>query len=82
MKSVITAHPGKFVGCLLADPTPGGGGARAIRELAATGLFRAARFNPYLWPEGERMTNEVRRLVLTPRRRVFGAIHSCGSTAV
>ncbi|GBG00055.1 hypothetical protein Rsub_12799 [Raphidocelis subcapitata] len=61
VQSVITAHPGKFVGCLLADPTPGGGGAGAIRELAATGLFRAVRFNPYLWPEGERMTNKVGR---------------------
>jgi hypothetical protein len=25
--SVLQAHPGKFVGCLLADPTPGKAGS-------------------------------------------------------
>jgi hypothetical protein len=58
--SVLVAHPGRFVGCLLADPTPGGGGAAEVERLAREQGFRAVRFNPYLWPEGERMTNEVR----------------------
>lgn len=59
--SVLTAHPDKFVGCLLADPTPGGGGAAAIEQLSREHGYRAVRFNPYLWPEGEKMTNEVGR---------------------
>jgi predicted TIM-barrel fold metal-dependent hydrolase len=56
---VLQQYPGKFVGCLLADPTPGGGGAAAIEQLAKEHGYRAVRFNPYLWPEGEKMTNEV-----------------------
>jgi predicted TIM-barrel fold metal-dependent hydrolase len=58
--SVLEAHPGKFVGCLLADPTSGGGGAAAIEQLAQQHGYRAVRFNPYLWPEGQKMTNQVR----------------------
>ena len=57
--SVLEQHPSKFIGCLLADPSPGGGGAAAIEELASQPGYRAVRFNPYLWPEGEKMTNEV-----------------------
>jgi hypothetical protein len=32
-----------------------------MEELAAAG-YRAVRFNPYLWPEGQAMTNEARRI--------------------
>lgn len=39
--------------------TAGGGGAAAIEQLAKEHGYRAVRFNPYLWPEGEKMTNEV-----------------------
>uniref|UniRef100_A0A383V5S3 Amidohydrolase-related domain-containing protein n=1 Tax=Tetradesmus obliquus TaxID=3088 RepID=A0A383V5S3_TETOB len=59
LNSVLEQYPDKFVGCLLADPTPGGGGAAAIEQLATEHGYRAVRFNPYLWPEGEKMTNEV-----------------------
>jgi predicted TIM-barrel fold metal-dependent hydrolase len=65
LNSVLKQYPDKFVGCLLADPTPGGGGAAAIEHLAKEHGYRAVRFNPYLWPEGEKMTNEVRGLQTT-----------------
>ena len=58
----VHRHPGRFVGCCLADPTAGGGGADALaRLLVPEGPFRAVRFNPGLWPEGERMTNPAGR---------------------
>ena len=78
---VVAKYPGRFVGCCLADPSEGGGGAEELARLlcggedgdAATsggasgegasdegeGVYRAVRFNPGLWPEGERMTNSV-----------------------
>ncbi|KAI8464534.1 MAG: hypothetical protein J3K34DRAFT_526120 [Monoraphidium minutum] len=59
--SVLEAHPQRFAGCLLADPRPGGGGAAEIERLHRAHGFRAVRFNPYLWPEGEGMANEVGR---------------------
>lgn len=54
--SVLRAAPTRFVGCLLADPRPEGGEAE-LRRLVNEEGYRAVRFNPYLWPEGERMTN-------------------------
>jgi hypothetical protein len=59
--AVLRQHPGRLVGCLLADPTPGGGGVAALAQLLTQEGYRAVRFNPYLWPEGEKMTNEVGR---------------------
>ena len=55
------APPGTLAGCLLADPTQGAAaGVAALRALAALTtdgddarrrqLYRAVRFNPYLWP--------------------------------
>ena len=50
---------------LLADPSVGGGGAAALGDLLAPrGPFRAVRFNPGLWPEGARMTDEVGKAML------------------
>jgi hypothetical protein len=40
---------------------PAGGGAAEVERLHRQHGFRAVRFNPYLWPEGEKMTNEVRQ---------------------
>lgn len=57
--NTIKNHPGKFVGCCLADPTEGGGGAKELRRLATEEGYKAVRFNPYLWPNGAKMTNET-----------------------
>lgn len=57
--SVIKARPGIFVGCLLADPRPGKDGLAELERLITTSGYRAVRFHPYRWPEGESMSNEV-----------------------
>ncbi|CAM6127928.1 unnamed protein product [Calypogeia fissa] len=59
VSSVLQEYPGKFVGCCLADPTDGGGGVRDLERLIKEEGYRAVRFNPYLWPPGQQMTNEV-----------------------
>lgn len=64
--SVLQQHSDTFVGCLLADPTPGGGGAAALEQLVTQHGYRAVRFNPYLWPQGESMANEVGQGQCTP----------------
>jgi len=56
----LKRYPDRLVGCLLADPSPSGSGAAAISKLAKEG-YRAVRFNPYLWPDGEKMTNKEGR---------------------
>ncbi len=57
--SVLRQHKGRLAGCLLADPTPGGGGVAALEQLVQQERYVAVRFNPYLWSEGEKMSNEV-----------------------
>uniref|UniRef100_A0A7R9XV14 Amidohydrolase-related domain-containing protein n=1 Tax=Prasinoderma coloniale TaxID=156133 RepID=A0A7R9XV14_9VIRI len=54
----VAAHPDRLTGVLLADPRPGGGGARALRELVSERGFRGVRFNPGLDPAGD-MTGAV-----------------------
>ena len=44
---------------LLADPTQGGGGVAQLEDLVSRLGYRGVRFNPYLWPEGEKMNNQV-----------------------
>jgi len=57
--SAIMKYPGRFVGCALANP--GGGGVDELEQLLSLPLtpFKAVRFNPSLWPEHEKMTNEL-----------------------
>jgi len=43
LNTVLQRYPGKFIGCLLADPTPGGGGPAAIRQLAKEHGYRCGR---------------------------------------
>ena len=59
VSNVLRRFPNKFAGTLLADPTPGGGGVAALQRLVLDEGYHAVRFNPYLWPEGQRMTNQV-----------------------
>lgn len=57
--SVLKKHPSKFVGCCLANPAEDGSGIQQLEHLILTDGYRAVRFNPYLWPSGQQMTNEI-----------------------
>ncbi|KAK6241818.1 hypothetical protein SCA6_007207, partial [Theobroma cacao] len=57
--SVLKKHPTKFVGCCLANPAEDGTGVKQLEDLILKDGYRAVRFNPYLWPSGQQMTNEV-----------------------
>ncbi|KAK1272236.1 hypothetical protein QJS04_geneDACA012565 [Acorus gramineus] len=57
--SVLKKHPSKFVGCCLANPAQDGTGIKQLEHLVQKDGFRAVRFNPYLWPSGEKMTNNI-----------------------
>ncbi|XP_073156332.1 uncharacterized protein [Henckelia pumila] len=59
VSSVLKKHPSKFVGCCLANPAEDGGGIKQLENLITEDGYRAVRFNPYLWPSGQLMTNEV-----------------------
>lgn len=36
-----------------------GAGVSAMEVLVAKDGYRCVRFNPYIWPDGQKMTNEV-----------------------
>ncbi|KAF8408449.1 hypothetical protein HHK36_007602 [Tetracentron sinense] len=57
--SVLKGYPSKFVGCCLANPAEDGSGLKQLEHLVLKDGYRAVRFNPYLWPSGQRMTNEI-----------------------
>ncbi|CAK9144349.1 unnamed protein product [Ilex paraguariensis] len=57
--SVLKKYPSKFVGCCLANPAEDGSGVGQLERLILKDGYRAVRFNPYLWPSGEQMTNEI-----------------------
>ncbi|KAF3432358.1 hypothetical protein FNV43_RR27098 [Rhamnella rubrinervis] len=57
--SVLTRYPTKFVGCCLANPAEDGSGIKQLEHLVLKDGFRAVRFNPYLWPSGLKMTNDI-----------------------
>ncbi|XP_075475129.1 uncharacterized protein LOC142505883 isoform X1 [Primulina tabacum] len=59
LSSVLEKYPSKFVGCCLANPAEDGGGIKQLENLITKDGYRAVRFNPYLWPSGQLMTNEV-----------------------
>lgn len=52
----MRAHPGKFKGMMLHDPSLSAEAAVARLEELVLGGFVGVRFNPYLWPEGGRMS--------------------------
>ncbi|XP_077229310.1 catalytic/ hydrolase [Tasmannia lanceolata] len=57
--SVLKKYPSKFFGCCLANPAEDGTGVGQLERLVLKDGYRAVRFNPYLWPSGQRMTNEI-----------------------
>ncbi|KAL3656018.1 hypothetical protein CASFOL_000414 [Castilleja foliolosa] len=57
--SVLKQFPSKFVGCCLANPAEDGTGVKQLEDLISKDGYRAVRFNPYLWPSGQLMTNEI-----------------------
>lgn len=58
--SVLKTYPKDFVGVLLANPAGGpSAGAAEIERLVREEGYCGVRFNPYLWPDGEKMTNSV-----------------------
>lgn len=57
--SVLKKYPSKFVGCCLANPAEDGDGVKELENLILQDGYRAVRFNPYLWPSGQKMTNQV-----------------------
>ncbi|XP_065862539.1 uncharacterized protein [Euphorbia lathyris] len=57
--SVLKKYPTKFVGCCLANPAEDGSGLKQLQQLVLKDGYRAVRFNPYLWPSDEKMTNSV-----------------------
>lgn len=62
--STLNAHPDKFVGCLLANPAATGEGVNQMNKLVLEDGYQAVRFNPYLWPDEEKMTNKVAHYTL------------------
>ncbi|KAI5431545.1 hypothetical protein KIW84_035653 [Lathyrus oleraceus] len=61
--SVLKKYPNKFVGCCLANPADDGSGLKEFEHLVLKDGYRAVRFNPYLWPSGEKMTNEIGKAI-------------------
>ncbi|CAI8592144.1 unnamed protein product [Vicia faba] len=61
--SVLKKYPNKFVGCCLANPAGDGSGLKEFEHLILKDGYRAVRFNPYLWPSGEKMTNEIGKAI-------------------
>lgn len=57
--SVLKKYPTKFVGCCLANPAEDGSGLKQLEHLILKDGYRAVRLNPYLWPSGQQMTNEI-----------------------
>ncbi|XP_027188861.1 uncharacterized protein [Cicer arietinum] len=61
--SVLKKYPAKFFGCCLANPADDGSGLKQLEHLVLKDGYRAVRFNPYLWPSGEKMTNEIGKAI-------------------
>ncbi|XP_058103063.1 uncharacterized protein LOC131246719 isoform X3 [Magnolia sinica] len=55
--SVLKKYPSKFVGCLLANPAEDGSGIKQLEDLILKDGYRAVRFNPYIWPSGQKGIN-------------------------
>ncbi|KAL3511473.1 hypothetical protein ACH5RR_030874 [Cinchona calisaya] len=63
--SVLKKYPSKFVGCCLANPTEDGKGVEEFENLILKDGYCAVRFNPYLWPSGQKMTNDIGKAIFS-----------------
>ncbi|KAJ7957519.1 4-sulfomuconolactone hydrolase [Quillaja saponaria] len=63
--SVLKKYPTKFVGCCLANPADDASGLKQLEHLVLKDGYRAIRFNPYLWPSGEKMTNKIGKAIFS-----------------
>ncbi|KAJ0763428.1 putative 4-sulfomuconolactone hydrolase [Helianthus annuus] len=68
--SVLKKHPSKFIGCCLANPAEDGSGVQQLEHLILEDGYRAVRFNPYLWPSGQQMTNEIGKAMFSKAREL------------
>lgn len=57
--SILKRYPPKFSGCCLANPAEDGSGIKQLEDLVSKDGYCAVRFNPYLWPSGQKMTNDI-----------------------
>lgn len=70
VKHVMDAHPTRFRGMLNANPTLAAPEAAGeVRRLYGQG-FKSIRFNPYIWPQGEKMDNPVGRAMYAEAGRL------------
>ncbi|KAL6874375.1 hypothetical protein ACP4OV_013395 [Aristida adscensionis] len=53
--SVLKQYPSKFIGCCLANPADDGSGLKQLEHLIMQENYRAVRFNPNLWPSGQKV---------------------------
>ncbi|CAO2829000.1 unnamed protein product [Amaranthus hypochondriacus] len=63
--SILKRYPSKFSGCCLANPADDGSGIDQLTDLVKKDGYCAVRFNPYLWPSGQKMTNEVGKVMFS-----------------
>ncbi|KAJ4821839.1 hypothetical protein Tsubulata_018558 [Turnera subulata] len=68
--SVLKKYPTNFVGCCLANPAEDGSGFDQLEQLVIKDGYRAVRFNPYLWPSGQKMTNDVGKALFSRAGRL------------
>ncbi|XP_048502563.1 uncharacterized protein LOC104897520 isoform X2 [Beta vulgaris subsp. vulgaris] len=55
--SILKRYPSKFSGCCLANPADDGSGIEQLEDLVSKDGYCAVRFNPYLWPSGQKGLN-------------------------
>ncbi|WVZ08405.1 hypothetical protein V8G54_021751 [Vigna mungo] len=74
LNSVLKKYPTKFVGCCLANPADDGSGLKQFEDLVLKDGYRAVRFNPYLWPTGEKACKLISLTYLLMTNKVGKAI--------
>ncbi|KAI0491601.1 hypothetical protein KFK09_025861 [Dendrobium nobile] len=55
----LKKHPSKFIGCCLANPAEDGSGILQFEHLVLKEGYRGVRFNPNIWPSGQKITNDI-----------------------